>query len=107
MANNSRLILDGGTVAGNSHTVSLAERGAAVQIVGSFSGTANFEVSVDGDTWIAAGLQPAGGGALVTTATGAGLWFIPVYMLAADFRVRISVFTSGDLDIYYIANPSR
>lgn len=68
----------------------------AVQFVngGSFSGTFTFEVTLDGTNWLAFGVTPVGGGAVVTTGTAAGGWLADIGAFTG-FRVRCSAYTSG------------
>lgn len=66
----------------------------AVQIVGTFTATFQFEATVNGTTWTAITGYPFGGGAGVTSATAAGTWFFAVAGYR-NFRVRCSVFTSA------------
>lgn len=67
-----------------------------VQVAGTFVGTATFEASMDGATWIAVPMTPIGGGATVTTATAPGQWFCAT-LAPLHFRTRCSAFTSGTI----------
>lgn len=67
---------------------------AAFQLVGAFSGTITFEASVDGTTFAALPVTPIAGGATVTTATAAGIWYVDTQGFAV-VRARCSAYTSG------------
>jgi len=74
-------------------------RGGGVQLSGTFIGTVQFEETLDGGTtWIAKTVVPAGGGAGVTSATGAGQWKF-ANGGSTNFRVRCSAFTSGPIGV--------
>ncbi len=75
-----------------------------VQITGTFTATATFEATVNGADWVACAATSAAGGAVVTTATAAGLWAIPAAGYAA-VRVRCSAYTSGSLTTTLRADP--
>lgn len=65
-----------GTVTGTGN-VALSTQGCgvcAIQLSGSWSGTVNFQSSVDGTTWVAFLVEPAGGGTSVTTVSANGSW---------------------------------
>lgn len=67
----------------------------AVQLEGTFSGTVQFEHSVDGGvTWLATSGVPGAGGASVTSATAAGIWRF-AEAGTSHFRVRCSAYSSG------------
>lgn len=68
--------------------------GVSVQVTGSFSGTLTFEVSLDGVTYVAAAVTPAGSSTQVTTTTSTGIWGAPVGGVG-QFRVRFSSYSSG------------
>lgn len=51
--------------------------GACIQVTGTWSGTLEFQVSVDKVNWIPVSVQPLGGGAAVTTVTANGIWRVP------------------------------
>lgn len=67
----------------------------AVQLDGTFTGTVQFEVTTDGDTWGSLAVTPSGGGAAVTSATGAGIWATDGCAGFYAARVRCSTFGSG------------
>jgi hypothetical protein len=73
----------------------------SLQVRGTFAATLSFEAmdliptpTVSAE-WQAAGLQPVGGGALVTSATAPGLWYSPPGFQARSLRIRVSAYTSG------------
>jgi hypothetical protein len=55
--------------------ISISDHSIAIQLVGTFTATIQFEGSVDGANWAALSMTPIGGGAAVTSATAAGIWF--------------------------------
>lgn len=72
-------------------------RGGGVQLTGTFTGTVQFEETLDsGTTWIAKTVYPAAGGAGVTSATATGQWKF-ANGGSTNFRVRCSAYTSGPI----------
>lgn len=72
----------------------VANKGSVgVQITGTFSGTLQFEQTIDGTTWTTWPVLPNGSATAVTSATAAGLWFGTVTVQSV--RVRFSAYTSG------------
>jgi hypothetical protein len=69
-----------------------------VQIAGTFSETLLFEATLDGVNFTAVGGTPIAGGAIVTSATAAGVWQFGVAGLQ-ELRVRCSVFASGQASV--------
>lgn len=71
--------------------------GAGFQLSGTFSGTVQFEQSLDsGVTWISKTVYPAAGGAGVTSANAAGQWKCSLGG-ETHIRVRCSAYTSGSI----------
>lgn len=70
------------------------QAGVAFQLQGTFSGTASFEGTVDGGTWVALSVTPTNSTTTVTTATAAGVWYAGVGGLIS-VRVRVSTYSSG------------
>ena len=68
--------------------------GIGVQITGTFTGTLQFEGSVDGVTFVAVNMTPPNSTTPATSATSAGVWTGGVGGLLV-FRVRCSAYTSG------------
>lgn len=79
-----------------------------VQVSGSFSGTLQFEQSIDGTTFIAWKVYPNGDTSQtqVTSATAAGLWVGSTVGLR-QVRVRFSAFTSGSAVVSTIGTSAR
>jgi hypothetical protein len=72
-------------------------RGGGVQLTGTFTGTVQFEETLDGGTtWIAKTVFPAAGGGGVTSATATGQWKFALGG-GTHFRARCSAFTSGPI----------
>lgn len=76
----------------------------AVQLVGTFTLTVNFEASNDGTNWVACKGEAAANNTAITTLTAAGLVRIKKHDLSAFkfFRLRVSGFsavTSFDLTL--------
>lgn len=67
----------------------------AVQLAGTFTGTVQFEVTTDGDTWGAFSMTPSAGGSAATNATGTGIWAATGCAGFYAARVRCSTFGSG------------
>jgi hypothetical protein len=68
-------------------------REAVLQITGTFVGTITFQCSIDGVSWVSLAAVPVAGGAIVTTATGVGIFLIP--LSTKYLRVRMTAFASG------------
>ena len=66
--------------------------GVALQVTGTFSATVHFEHSIDGTNYVAVQGSNLNTGALATSATAAGLYYIPV--AGNYFRARVA-WTSG------------
>lgn len=76
-------------------TLSVQGLGAAsVQVTGTFTGTLEFETSLDGVTYTSWTVTPSGGGASVTSATAAGIWQGSIGGLGI-LRTRFSAHVSG------------
>ena len=73
------------------------KRGGGIQLTGTFTGTVQFEETLDsGTTWITKTVYPVAGGAGVTSATAVGTWKFACGG-STNFRVRCSAFTSGPI----------
>lgn len=71
----------------------------AVLVVGAgFTGTINFDVSIDGTSWLPFGMTPSTGAAVVTTATANGLFTAPTNGLRV-FRARTSAVSAGTVTV--------
>jgi hypothetical protein len=69
---------------------------AGILLTGTWSGTVQFEGSVDGSTWQAVTAYPFPSGSGVTSATANGAWQASMAGLTA-FRVRCSIYVSGTI----------
>ncbi len=70
--------------------------GVALQVTGTFSATVHFEHSIDGTNYVAVQGSNLNTGALATSATAAGLYYIPV--AGNLFRARV-VWASGTVTV--------
>ena len=68
--------------------------------------TLAFEATIDNSTWFAVTMTPATGGATVTTTSADGQWVGSVSGYYA-FRIRISAFTSGSMDVGVVITPGQ
>jgi hypothetical protein len=68
-------------------------REAVLQITGTFVGTLSFQGSLDGVSWFSVAAVPVSGSAIVSTATGTGIFLIP--LSTKYLRVRMTAITSG------------
>ena len=74
-------------------------REAAIQLAGTFTGTVNFEASIDGGkTWTALAMTPSAGGSAVTSATAAGLFVADVRPYTM-IQARASALTTGSVNV--------
>ena len=92
-----------GQISANGQTVSLPTSdgsSSGFNIRGTFVGTLQFEVSMDGENWIATSVTTSltSAGAIVSSATSPGLWFGSTAG-ATQVRVRASAWTSGAADV--------
>jgi len=72
--------------------------GVAITTLGTFTGTLQFEGSVDGSNFFSLAATPLSGGAQVTTTTGTGAWIAGVSGLS-NVRVRASALSSGSVNL--------
>lgn len=87
------------TIAANNTSVTLAYRqffngGIGAQITGTFSGTLQFEMSIDGTNFVAVQATNVTSGAVATTATATGIFKYDV-VGALVVRARSTAWTSG------------
>jgi hypothetical protein len=85
-----------GTLAAAADIVELAvlsTANGAVQLTGTWTGTIQFEATVDGSTWFAVSAAPVAGGAVVTSTPANGAWTIAAPL--SQVRLRASAWTSG------------
>lgn len=98
-----------GTIAANDTSVTLAYReffngGVGVQVSGTFTGTLQFEMSINGTDFVAALATNVTTGAEVTTTTATGIFkFDAVGALVV--RVRSTAWTSDTATIHLTAMP--
>lgn len=94
-----------GTISADEGTVQITSLGygtVGVQLGGTFTATVVFEIS--NGAWTTVTCELAAGGAVgVSSATATGMWFCPVSG-ASLFRVRVSDYTSGTVDIDLVAS---
>ena len=92
-----------GTITANNGNVTLAYRqffngGVGIQLAGTFSGTLQFEMSINGTDFVAVQATNVTTGAIVTTSTGTGVFkFDAVGALVV--RVRATAWTSGTANV--------
>lgn len=81
-------------------TLAVGGMGAvAVQLAGTFTGTVQFEASVDGRTFTSLNMLPiTGAQTAVTSSTAAGIWAAQVGGLSI-VRVRVSAYTDGTVNV--------
>lgn len=80
-------------------TLDIAGAGAVgVQLTGTFTGTLQFEASINGSTFVALNMLPSNSTTAATSATAAGAWSgnCGGYRI---FRVRASAWTSGTASV--------
>jgi hypothetical protein len=79
-----------------------AERTAngTIELAGTFTGTAQFEASLDNTNWFSLNVQPNGSTSFVTSATQAGQWIVP--MATKGVRVRASALSNGSITVRII-----
>lgn len=75
-----------------------------VVVTGTYSGTLQFEGSVDGGTWAAVSATPSNGGTAVSSTTSTGTWTVPAAGYSS-IRVRCSTYSSGVATVSL--NPSQ
>jgi len=97
---------DAAAATGNGAAMNVTGRARlGLQLTGTFVATVTFEATIDGATWVALALTPAGGGAAVTTATAPGLLAAAVSGFS-QFRARISAYTSGSITVLALATDA-
>ena len=73
-----------------------------LQLSGTFTLTAQFEASVDGETFVALNMLPSNSATAASSATSAGAWRANV----AGYRLvqaRVSAYTSGSANATFLA----
>jgi hypothetical protein len=89
-----------GTISGNNQSVTLPYRhhtngGVGVQITGTFSGTLQFEVTVDGTNYVGVFTNNVTSNANAVSTTAGGVFKFDVVGVIS-VRVRSTAWTSGD-----------
>jgi cytoskeletal protein CcmA (bactofilin family) len=97
-----------GTIAANGTSVTLAWReffngGVGVQVSGTFSGTLQFELTIDG-TFVAVPALNVTSGTEATTTTGTGVFRFDVVGIS-QVRVTSTAWTSGTATLTIVALP--
>ncbi len=86
--------------------------GIGVQLAGTFTGTVQFEGTMDGTNWTAHSMVPLAAGVAVTSATATGAWVASTCTTTSacsqgavlqGFRVRASALASGTVTVSIIA----
>lgn len=87
---------------GNANGVAMDIAGLSyvgIQVVGAgFTGTVNFEVTVDGSNWVALSVTPSAGGAAVTTVTASALVQATIFPYTG-LRARTSGVSGGTVTV--------
>lgn len=97
-----------GTISANAGAVTLEYRhfsngAVGVQVTGTFVGTLEFQVTLDGTTYVATeALNVGSTGTPVTTTTTTGVFRFPV-VGAKLVRVKATAWTSGDAVVTLVA----
>jgi hypothetical protein len=81
--------------------------GVGIQVNGTFTGTVQFEASIDGRVYTALDVLPiTGTQTAVSSTTAAGLWAGQVSGLSI-VRARVSAYTSGYINVTLQGAPAR
>lgn len=96
-----------GTIAANDASVTLEYRhhtngAVGVQVTGTFSGTLQFEISLDGTTYVAVQAVNVTSGAATTTTTATGVFRFEA-VGAWKVRVRSTAWSSGTATVTLVA----
>ena len=88
------ILVTGNLVALNDAIQIRAGTAVSIQLTGTWTGTVNFEASIDGVNFTAVAATPAVGGATASSATANGAWTLPNAGFAF-IRLRFNPNTSG------------
>lgn len=77
-----------------------------VQLSGTWTGTVQFEGSVNGSSYVAVPARPSSGGSWASSATTTGVWAADVAGLLY-FRVRASALESGSVTVHVASSTAR
>lgn len=98
---NGNITVNGDVVILNVREMALA----VISLKGTFTGTFQFEGTIDGKNWFALTCTPITGGSTVTSSTIAGQWSVNVAGLI-NMRVRASASVTGLLEVVMNAIPN-
>jgi len=98
-----------GTIAANAANVTLAWReffngGVGVQVTGTFSGTLQFQMTIDGTNYVAVQATSVTTGTVATTTAATGIFFFNV-VGASAIRMASTAWTSGTATLTLVALP--
>jgi len=98
-----------GTIAANAASITLAWReffngGVGVQVTGTFSGTLEFRMTIDGTNYAAVQATSVTTGTAATTTTATGVFFFNV-VGASAVQVASTAWTSGTATITLVGLP--
>lgn len=98
-----------GVIDANGESVTLAYReffngGVGIQVAGTFTGTLQFEMTIDGTNWVAVQTTNVNNGALVTTTTATGIFKFDA-VGALSVRVIATAWTSDAATVTIVALP--
>ena len=98
-----------GTIAANAASIALEWReffngGVGVQVTGTFSGTLQFEMTIDGTNYVAVQATSVTTGTVATTTTATGVFFFNV-VGARNVRVASTAWTSGTATVTIVGLP--
>ena len=98
-----------GTIAANGSSVTLAWRefyngGVGVQVTGTFSGTLEFQMTIDGTNYVAVSTTSVTTTTAATTTTATGVFFFNV-VGALSVRVTSTAWTSGTATLTLVGLP--
>lgn len=99
-----------GSITANDASVTLPYRytangAVAAQVTGTFSGTLQFEVTVDGTNFVAARATNVTSGTAATTTTAGGVFTIDATGVLVA-RVRSTAWSSGTADVTLVSLPN-
>lgn len=98
-----------GSITANGQSITLAWRefyngGVGVQVTGTFSGTLQFEMTIDGTNFVAVSTTSVTTGTAATTTTATGVFFYNV-VGAMSVRVSSTAWTSGTAVVTLVGLP--
>jgi hypothetical protein len=98
----SKTLLSAAAATGADATLLLDEPaiGACVQVSGTFSGTVQFEGTIDGDNWVAVALVPLAANTTRTSTTAAAGIFAGFLPGVKAFRANVTSYASGSITVH-------